>query len=90
MIRKDIPEDAGACYQPPIVTLQCYGKEKSFGEYHVETSRLIITNASMMDIELEKLMEYLRNNDNLGSYILFGVPKEVYELSEKFRYEGNR
>jgi hypothetical protein len=37
MIHKDILENAVAYYQPPIVTLQCYGKEKNFGEYHIET-----------------------------------------------------
>jgi len=87
MIHKDIPENASvvACYQPPIVTLQCYGKEKNFGEYHVETGRIVITDASVMDIELEKLKEYLEEHKPLGAHILFGVPKEVYELSEKFK-----
>jgi hypothetical protein len=40
----------------------------------------------MMDIESEKLMQYLEEHKPLGSHILFGVPREVYELSEKFRY----
>lgn len=77
-----------ACYEP-IVRLQCYGNDEAFGEYYKETGELKILDMSMvgdMDlVELKQELDRLNQSDDLvGSHMLFHVPKEVYNLREKF------
>jgi hypothetical protein len=89
-----IDENAPHVIYEPVVSLQCYGKDKIFGEYHIETGELKITDPSMIDIDLEMLRRDLdkwkRNGTPMGSHMLFGVPKEVYTLREKFRDQDMR
>lgn len=87
---RQIPGGIPYPHKVPIVTLQCYGKDIPFGYYDTTTGEIVVTDKDMLDRPLEGVLEYLHSDTPVGSHILFGVPRVVYALREKFKDASRR
>jgi hypothetical protein len=89
----NMDEVVKAAYTPTI-RIQAYGNDADFGEYNKETKELTILDSSMVgDTNLDLIKQHLDEQNEKGElyghHMLIGIPKEVYQLREKFqqRYE---
>lgn len=74
----------------PTIRIQAYGNEAAFGEYNKETGELKILDWSMVgDTNLLSLKQELKEKNDKGelhgSYMMIGIPKDIYQLRERFK-----